>query len=275
MPVITVDFGDGRKPERTVTGNSAHYVMTSDGTVVDVLPGLYGAKPFAAWLDDASGLARRVPDLSPSDRVTSIRAYHVAKRADVAARWAADQRTLRVRSTAEVGATKGASLQDRLMAPTNETMAGLKPRPKAVPAARAGKLAISKSFIEAPVVSLVSAPDPADASAALWSVVADLHAADATLDPAAIVLIRSKRPSGSLANLLSLLQQAIAQDTVRNEYTLHEQVHAWFTSGTPPTEFESLNQRASTQSCSSRPAPIRGSASRRRTYGQMTGIAGK
>ncbi len=93
------------------------------------------------------------------------------------------------------------------------------------------------------MVSLVSAPDPADASAALWSVVADLHAVDATLDPAAIVLIRSKRPSGSLANLLSLLQQAIAQDTVRNEYTLHQQVHAWFTSGTPPTEFESLNQR--------------------------------
>jgi len=83
-PVVTIDYGDGRKLQRTVTGNSAHYMMTGDGTVVDVLPGLYGAKPFAAWLDDAGDFARRVSDLSPSDRPTSIRAYHIAKRAEVA-----------------------------------------------------------------------------------------------------------------------------------------------------------------------------------------------
>ena len=238
-PVVTIDYGDGRKLQRTVTGNSAHYMMTADGTVVDVLPGLYGAKPFATWLDDAGDFARRVTDLSPSDRPTSIREYHVARRADVAALWAADQRTLDVRSAG--GATNGATLQDRWMGSPNDVKAGGK-RP-ARPAARAGKLAISKSFVEAPVVQLVGAPDPADADDAMWSAVAGLHAADATLDPAAITLIRSKRPAGGIEAVLSSLLRTIAMDTVRNEYTLHQQVHDWFALGTLPTEFESLNQR--------------------------------
>src|ERR1044071_4646137 len=31
VPVVTIDFGDGRKLERTLTGNSIHYVLDSDG----------------------------------------------------------------------------------------------------------------------------------------------------------------------------------------------------------------------------------------------------
>jgi hypothetical protein len=241
-PVVTVDFGDGRKLQRTVTGNSAHYMMTADGTVVDVLPGLYGAKPFAAWLDDAGGFARRVAGLPPSDRPTSIRAYHIAKRAGVADRWAADQQKLDVRS-ADVDATKGATLQGRGMASPNDVKAGGKRPARPVPAARAGKLAISKGFVEAPVVKLVGAPDPADADDAMWSAVAGLHAADVMLDPAAIALVRSKRPAGGVDTVLPSLLRTIAMDTVRNEYTLHQQVHGWFADGALPTAFEPLNQR--------------------------------
>ena len=29
VPRVTIDFGDGRKLERTLTGNSAHYVLTA------------------------------------------------------------------------------------------------------------------------------------------------------------------------------------------------------------------------------------------------------
>jgi hypothetical protein len=31
VPVITIDFGDGRIIRRTITGNSIHYVLTADG----------------------------------------------------------------------------------------------------------------------------------------------------------------------------------------------------------------------------------------------------
>jgi hypothetical protein len=50
VPKVTIDFGDGRKLERTLTGNSAHYVVAADGRVLDGLPGLYGPQAFAAWL---------------------------------------------------------------------------------------------------------------------------------------------------------------------------------------------------------------------------------
>ena len=32
MPTVTIDFGDGRKLERTLTGNSIHYILDFAGT---------------------------------------------------------------------------------------------------------------------------------------------------------------------------------------------------------------------------------------------------
>ena len=41
VPKLTLDFGDGRKLERTVTGNSIHYVLDSNGNPIEAIPGLY------------------------------------------------------------------------------------------------------------------------------------------------------------------------------------------------------------------------------------------
>jgi hypothetical protein len=40
-PHLTIDFGDGRKIERTITGNSIHYVLDEAGKLDRCLPGLY------------------------------------------------------------------------------------------------------------------------------------------------------------------------------------------------------------------------------------------
>jgi hypothetical protein len=55
-PRVTIDFGDGRKLERTITGNSIHYILDPDGNVVDALPGLYSATVFAAELAAAAAM---------------------------------------------------------------------------------------------------------------------------------------------------------------------------------------------------------------------------
>ena len=60
VPVVTIDFGDGRKIVRTLTGNSIHYVLDSDGRVVDALPGLYGPKPFLHELTRAEQIVAAV-----------------------------------------------------------------------------------------------------------------------------------------------------------------------------------------------------------------------
>src|SRR5438552_2260494 len=49
-PRVTIEFGDGRKLERTITGNSIHYILDADGKVADALPGLYSEHVFAVEL---------------------------------------------------------------------------------------------------------------------------------------------------------------------------------------------------------------------------------
>lgn len=53
VPFITVDMGDGRRIERTITGNSVHYVLKPSGEVVDVLPGLMSPEAFDGMLTNA------------------------------------------------------------------------------------------------------------------------------------------------------------------------------------------------------------------------------
>lgn len=59
-PKVTIDFGDGRKLKRTITGNSVHYVLDSHGLVVDVLPGLYGPQAFLREIKQSSALVARL-----------------------------------------------------------------------------------------------------------------------------------------------------------------------------------------------------------------------
>jgi hypothetical protein len=76
VPKVTIDFGDGRRLERTTTGNSAHYVLDESGRVLDVLPGLYSAPGFVAELTKSLELARRVRGMSDAERAAAIAAYH-------------------------------------------------------------------------------------------------------------------------------------------------------------------------------------------------------
>ena len=59
-PKVMIDFGDGRKLERTITGNSVHYVLDADGRVVDVLPGLYGPQAFLREIKESATLVARL-----------------------------------------------------------------------------------------------------------------------------------------------------------------------------------------------------------------------
>jgi hypothetical protein len=89
VPIVTLDFGDGRRVVRTLTGNSAHLVLDSRGRPVDVLPGLFDRDTFLLLLDQARGFAhadRRelarmherargpvLPEIAPSRAVAASR----------------------------------------------------------------------------------------------------------------------------------------------------------------------------------------------------------
>src|SRR5881394_3381367 len=43
VPIVTIDFGGGKKLVKTLTGNSAHVVLDMYGRPADALPGLFSA----------------------------------------------------------------------------------------------------------------------------------------------------------------------------------------------------------------------------------------
>ena len=62
VPKVTIDFGGGRKLERTLTGNSIHYVLDADGRPVEAIPGLYGPQAFLVQLAEGRTLVLATHD---------------------------------------------------------------------------------------------------------------------------------------------------------------------------------------------------------------------
>ena len=133
VPRVTIDFGDGRKLERTLTGNSIHYVLDSDGQLIDALPGLYGPKAFLRKLDRAEKIAQQSSSLPTAERQRTLAAYHRERAAAIEAAWQADLAKLGVGVAAAVPA---------------QQMYTAKGTPVAVPAAKAGPAAYGKWAVE-------------------------------------------------------------------------------------------------------------------------------
>jgi hypothetical protein len=76
VPRITIDFGNGKKLERTITGNSIHYVMDADARVIDGLPGLYAPAVFEAELKKSLALHAKLAPLQGREREMALSEAH-------------------------------------------------------------------------------------------------------------------------------------------------------------------------------------------------------
>jgi hypothetical protein len=74
VPIVEIDFGNGRKIKRTVNGNVATYVCAPDGRVLDVIPGLNSPEAYLQDLKFALNLYRA--SLAALDK--TVVDYHVA-----------------------------------------------------------------------------------------------------------------------------------------------------------------------------------------------------
>ena len=86
-PKVTIDFGDGRKLVRTITGNSIHYVLDTDGHIIDALPGLYSAPVFVSELRQAADAMQQSHDYTAHLKSTQSRLLQA---------WAADLKAIHV-----------------------------------------------------------------------------------------------------------------------------------------------------------------------------------
>ena len=219
-PRVTVDFGDGRRLERTLTGNSVHYVLSADGRPLDALPGLLSPRAFLAGLAEAEGTALAYARAPAARRERALRALH--RRA---------QERLAAELEAELGALD-------LRAPAGNAAPG----PPVQRVARADRLAVTKSALERPLLGSMAARQgrtPVDDGS--WRVLALRHLQDARLSDAARELVAREAPDASGA--VRRLEERIAEDTARNELDLHARLHGWFAEGSAPADLEALNTR--------------------------------
>jgi hypothetical protein len=234
VPKLTIDFGDGRKMERTLTGNSIHYVLDSEGRLIDALPGMYGPGAFLRELVRiSSGAATLGAFRTDEERNTALRRYHESRLNELENEWLNDVKRagLRLAPSREIPKPPGAGSGP----PSAQT---------AAPAA------VSKAvMVERPVLRGMSDnPKLLDSigNDAGWSMIAALHATDATLDQATRALMLFKDPSltgAAIQAAVTAQERAVAEDTVRNEYVFRARVHGWLARGAVAADVASLNEK--------------------------------
>jgi len=248
VPRITIDFGDGRKIERTITGNSIHYVLDSDGRVIDALPGLYGPREFMNGLTLAHYAANKAGVLSGVERAGFLTKYHRDRIAAVSTQWADDLdqiggKTLPLLKPVEVSAFSELPPSTVLACSATLTQSGIE---------RAFLYAMTpRSDVDR--VKLESTTDDST-----WAKIAALPAHAVYLDAGSRELIRAKNPDALAAGRMAFsksivetpmvrivenLQRSIAEDTVRNEYLLHTKVHEWLADSSAPVDADQLNSK--------------------------------
>jgi hypothetical protein len=214
VPVMTIDFGDGRKVKQTITGNSVHYVLTKEGVVMDAMPGLYSPQAFLSVLD-------------------STRIYE---------RYGAEAYHTRVRdSLLRDGGTQ-----------VNNAM-GVQEAAPAREAAVAMANTQSKAKAEMPMLRALSPEYAAkladaikDARWEAWEKVGADRPVKLSKESVAVIARQIKTtetPQADLEAVVRKLERNIATETARNEYVMRRQVHEWFLEKEPVKDLNALNTR--------------------------------
>ena len=208
VPIVTIDFGDGRKLVRTLTGNSIHYILDSQGRPIEAIPGLYGPPAFLREIQAGLKLHDKYSHAPVSQRETLLRDYHQEQARATLLAWNQDLATpansqlnaveLEQKMTDDLWQT----LATKHVADATLDPAGVAALQAKVPfdAKNAGRIAMSKTGVELP-----------------W-----------------LKMIRN-------------LMGSMALDTIKNEYCLHLKMHEWFATGTVPTDLHPLNERVYAQ----------------------------
>lgn len=253
VPVVTIDFGDGRKVKRTITGNSVHYVLDADGRVIDAVPGLYTPSEFLRIVQGAHAYAVHSTKADDASRRAAMDRYHKQVHNEIANRFA--------RALPAQGVALPVQLQ------------------RQVDAADAAPLAVGKMRVEVPILAAL---DPAFADkladeltadqweaigrrsgrvpSALERAIARQHSEknpgakprDTTpiLHENSIALMRKQNPG--LANrdkakfneTVAAFERSIAIDTARNELMFRRVIHQWLAeAGAKTIEVAALNDR--------------------------------
>ena len=229
VPTVTIDFGDGRKLERTLTGNSIHYILDSQARPIDALPGLYGPQAFLRGLVNAESVFKSLAGKTDAEQNLLRLQYYVEQQNKMALEWTADTQKIGGEVPEGFRIVKGTDGQPDALSITPLAMT---------------KAATETSILRAMTAVFDSLGQITDEEA--WKKIAQLHSSLAVLDGRSISLIKRQNPALSneqMERLLRKFQDLIALDMVRNEYMLHSTLYMWLMRDPARGDVEKLNEK--------------------------------
>ena len=235
VPKVSIDFGDGRRLEGTITGNSLHYLLDSRGRLLDALPGLYAPELFHEALFGIEIKARELGRLSDEEFSAALAKLHLGA-------YLSRERTL---ADALLGEGPGADAKAEATLTAFVERAGA--RPPSPSARQASAVSASKSRAEGPALRAVTpgpgpAPIPEDRAVALAA--AEVFKERTQLGEGSRALLAAKLGTWvgpeNLEASLRRFEDLIAEDTARNELLLHAAIHARLSESTGLPDLDQL-----------------------------------
>lgn len=238
VPVVTIDFGDGRTLQRTITGNSVHYVLDPAGNVLDAIPGLIAPPIFLAEIARSAESVASGGDSASPGRIAWHRLDrgHVAEAERLTAEW---ERALSILDSEQAGAS--AADRNRMRIAFAEFVA-------APHALKAAPIAVSKRMVELPTLAALAPRIEAlenRTDHAVWERVAALYLDASRLDESSRRLMRTKCSAGEpFERVVARFERSIAADTAYNQLVLHRRIHERLGTATEtgPLTMSALNE---------------------------------
>lgn len=230
VPVVTINFGDGRELKRTITGNSIHYVLDSRGRVFDAAPGLMDGPRFVSIITAAA---------------TAIRAQSRAFTENGPREHAA----LAARQI-EAEYTRAVAHSNRpefpTPAPASLSSAEMPVRDR-IPAAEAAPRAMGKSVVERPMLQAFLPLSPmaiSESDDQAWTRLAELRPVSLSEESKALMRSQDRArasDSASFQRMVSEFERLIAADSARNQFAFRLQILYWIAAESLP--LSTLNER--------------------------------
>jgi hypothetical protein len=212
-PRITIDFGDGRKIERTITGNSIHYILTPDGVVIDAIPGLYSPEAFLDYLMKAQAQYAATRGMSGTSLTLALMKFRKNAFNDIVAK------------------------RDKTIKDAGVEMTETKTGTLAILAA---PMAMAKAIVVDEYSILRVYDDFAKFEPSVkyddWNKLASIYSANNKLHTNSVAMIRRQNAKTGLTEdefggMFAKLDKFIGLDTTRNDFLFHTKLYEWLNQG--------------------------------------------
>jgi hypothetical protein len=224
-PKVTIDFGDGRKIERTLTGNSIHYLLDDSGAIIDALPGLYSPQGFLKYITQAEKVNKIVNGASAADKEIARLRFRRLMFNDIITKRNKAVAAAKVKLTEPKNSTAAVDVQPRAMSKMVVT----------------GEINILRGIADdfSRYEPQINFDD--------WSRLAQIYTGGTKVDAASVAFIRRQNAKTGLTEaefngLLQNLEKFIALDTARNDFLFHPRLYSWLNQN-GAIDVESFNTR--------------------------------